>query len=74
MRSGLDLDSTVVVGRQFFLNECCRSSHNEATRPGPTVIVQRGNFVIAGGRRPLEDLTRCCNPITETLLIAMNEM
>lgn len=28
-------------------------------RTGPAMIVQRGNFVIAGGCGPLENLIRC---------------
>ena len=35
------------------------SSHNDAMRTGPAMIVQRGNFVIAGGCGPLENLIRC---------------
>ena len=35
------------------------SSHNDAMRTGPAVIVQRGDFVIAGGCGPLENLIRC---------------
>ena len=35
------------------------SSHNDAMRTGPAVIVQRGDFVIAGDCGPLENLIRC---------------
>ena len=52
----------------FGFNSCgrgdnfCRNdslSHNDAMRTGPAVIVQRGDFVIAGGCGPLENLIRC---------------
>ena len=31
-------------------------------RTGPAVIIQRGNFVISGGCRPLDNLIRCGFP------------
>jgi hypothetical protein len=36
----------------------CSSSHNDAMQGGSAVTVQRGNFVIAGGSGPLENLIR----------------
>ena len=60
MQSALGLDSTVVVRRDNFLSQrLLPSSHNDAMRTGPAVIVQRGDFVIAGGCGPLENLIRC---------------
>jgi hypothetical protein len=59
MQFGLDLDSTVVLGAIIFPNKYRSSSHNDAVRTGPTVIVQRGDFEIAGGCGPLENLIRC---------------
>src|SRR5882757_4420477 len=44
----------------FCVTESCPSSHNDAMRTGPAVIVQRGDFVIAGDCGPLENLIRCC--------------
>ncbi len=35
------------------------SSHNDAMRTGSAVIVQRSDFIIAGGCGPLENLIRC---------------
>jgi len=59
MQFGLDLDSTVVLGATVFPNKYRSSSHNDAMPTGPTVIVQRGDFVIGGGCGPLENLIRC---------------
>ena len=60
MQSALALDSTVVVGAIIFCrNDCCSLSHNDAMRTGPAMIVQRGDFVIAGDCGPLENLIRC---------------
>jgi len=35
------------------------SSHRDAMRTGAALIVQRGNFVIAGGCGPIHNLIRC---------------
>src|ERR1700751_2328752 len=37
----------------------CSLSHRDAVRTGPAVVVQRGEFVIAGRRDPFENLIRC---------------
>ena len=46
-------------GDNFLRHEASTSSHNYTMRTGPAMIVQRGDFVIAGGCGPLENLIRC---------------
>ena len=60
MQCALALDSKLyVVEIIFCVNDPCSSSHDKAMRTGPAVIVQCGNFVIAGGCGPLENPIRC---------------
>ena len=47
-----------MVAAIIFL-DCYSLSHNDAMRTGTAVIVQRGDFVIAIGCRPLDNLIRC---------------
>ncbi len=63
MQLRLSLDSTVVVGAIIFCrNDCCSLSHHDAMRTGSAVIVQRGDFVVAGDCGPFENLVRCGFP------------
>jgi hypothetical protein len=60
MQSDSALDSKVARYVNIFrVDKACSLSHHDSVRTRAAVIVQRGDFVIAGGCSPLENVIRC---------------